>query len=195
MTPDWSKYDFTCDWFSQHLTIWNELLPKWRSNLRDVPFQAIEIGVYEGRSTVWIVENLIKPYIHGRLTAIDAWPGPEYQPMKQRFLQNMVRTGCNDKIMVFCDGSQVLDIMTEPECVDFIYVDGSHKAADVKHDTLAALRLVKRGGVVIWDDYCCVTTPAEELEQVRAGVKQALEEWKGPYPQLQEMGNHLFYWK
>lgn len=190
-----SAYEFTCDWFSQHLSTWERLLPHWRMMLGDVPFQAIEIGVYEGRSTVWIVENLIRPYRNSFLTAIDAWPGPEYQPMRQRFLRNMAATACSEKVKVFSDGSQVLDIMTEPESVDFIYVDGSHKAADVKHDTLAAFRLVKPGGVVIWDDYCCGTTPAEEMEQVRAGVQQALSVWKGPMPHLQEMGNHLFYWK
>ena len=36
---------------------------------------------------------------------------------------------------------------------DAIYVDGSHAAADVLEDAVLAFRLLKRGGVLIFDDY------------------------------------------
>jgi hypothetical protein len=36
---------------------------------------------------------------------------------------------------------------------DFIYVDGSHQAADVLSDAVLAWKLLKEGGVLIFDDY------------------------------------------
>jgi predicted O-methyltransferase YrrM len=36
---------------------------------------------------------------------------------------------------------------------DFIYVDGSHQAADVLADSVLAFQLLRIGGVMIFDDY------------------------------------------
>ncbi len=36
---------------------------------------------------------------------------------------------------------------------DFIYVDGSHQAADVLEDLVLSFPLLRRGGLVICDDY------------------------------------------
>ncbi|GEM_PF-2548694 len=37
--------------------------------------------------------------------------------------------------------------------MDFVFIDGSHAFDYVKSDTEAGLRMLKRGGVVVWDDY------------------------------------------
>ncbi|GAB1658086.1 hypothetical protein Mh1955_12220 [Mannheimia haemolytica] len=36
---------------------------------------------------------------------------------------------------------------------DYIYIDGSHEAPDVLFDALLAHRLVRKGGVISFDDY------------------------------------------
>jgi predicted O-methyltransferase YrrM len=49
---------------------------------------------------------------------------------------------------------------------DLIYVDGSHRRDDVIMDSLLAWRLLKEGGLLIWDDYLCDThLPAAERPQ------------------------------
>lgn len=47
--------------------------------------------------------------------------------------------------------------------LDFIYVDGSHQAADVLCDAVLAFRLLRVGGVLAFDDYLW----AEDLPQGR----------------------------
>jgi predicted O-methyltransferase YrrM len=39
------------------------------------------------------------------------------------------------------------------ESFDFIYIDGSHMAEDVLEDAVLAWRLLKPGGLIIFDDY------------------------------------------
>ena len=40
-----------------------------------------------------------------------------------------------------------------PSSMDIVYVDGSHRACDVLMDGVLAWRLLKPGGVMIFDDY------------------------------------------
>lgn len=193
------KYKYTCNWFDIHIPAWEEHLLPWRKCLGDlIAFRALEIGAYEGKSTVWIVENMIAPYPSSMLEVVDAWPGPEYQPMKERFLYNVMATECHDRVRIHSKPSaQVLHSLTS-KSYDFIYVDGSHKLADVKHDTMQALRLIRSGGLILWDDYCCATTPKEEMDEVRAGVDAGINQWVdegGAPPMTCTVGHHLAYWK
>ena len=46
-----------------------------------------------------------------------------------------------------------------PESFDLVYVDGGHSAAEVFADAVLALKLLKVGGVLIFDDYGDGTSP------------------------------------
>ena len=53
-----SNYEFTQDWFQYGIHLWPHLiqhLPKHQD-----PRRILEIGSFEGRSTVWIIENMMK---------------------------------------------------------------------------------------------------------------------------------------
>lgn len=39
------------------------------------------------------------------------------------------------------------------ERFDFIYVDGSHRSPDVIYDAILSFGLLKKGGIMIFDDY------------------------------------------
>jgi hypothetical protein len=41
-----------------------------------------------------------------------------------------------------------------PESFDIIYINGSHRAADVLGDAVLSWELLKPGGIMIFDDYC-----------------------------------------
>ena len=47
-------YEFTNDWFSANIEAWKRIFAA-----HGAPARVLEIGSYEGRSTVWIVENLM----------------------------------------------------------------------------------------------------------------------------------------
>lgn len=39
------------------------------------------------------------------------------------------------------------------ENFDFIYIDGSHRSPDVIQDSILSFGLLKKGGIMIFDDY------------------------------------------
>jgi predicted O-methyltransferase YrrM len=45
---------------------------------------------------------------------------------------------------------------------DLAYIDGSHQAPDVLFDAVAAFRLVRPGGLIIFDDYLWTGAPQRE---------------------------------
>ena len=68
--PYQKEYNFTSDWFTPHIPIWEKVL----SPLKGKPdIRYLEIGVFEGRSSLWIAENILThPSSH--LTVIDPFP-------------------------------------------------------------------------------------------------------------------------
>jgi predicted O-methyltransferase YrrM len=65
-----TEYQFTKDWFQQAPQVWTQLIPM----LPDKK-SFLEIGSFEGRSTVWIVENMMNP--GDWIDCVDTWQGGE----------------------------------------------------------------------------------------------------------------------
>jgi predicted O-methyltransferase YrrM len=191
-------YEFHNEWFEIHRPHWDENLKPLlleRSTFPDL--RLLEIGCYEGRSTVWLLENIVGPCVdaggHPALICVDAWPGPEYGPIKDRFYHNIKATGFDSHVMVREKPSgDVLPMLSAQ--FDFIYVDGSHKADDVFEDAIQAMRLIKVGGVVLFDDYCCSTTPGEEAVQVKQGINRAMDRLQ-MLGTTSVLGEHLMFVK
>lgn len=151
-----SEYQFTQDWFSHNIPLWKQLitlLPERKSFL--------EIGSFEGRSTVWIVENMMEG--DGNITCIDTWEGGEEHgnedmgTVEERFIYNVgllqSKKAC---ILSARQGKSVDELahcITVNERYDFIYIDGSHVAKDVLTDACMAWPLLKQGGLLVFDDY------------------------------------------
>ena len=57
-----------------------------------------------------------------------------------------------------------MKLLVERVCADFVYIDGSHKAADVLADLVISFELTKVGGVVICDDYVWRGESIEEVD-------------------------------
>jgi len=153
------EYEFTQDWFS-----WN--IPVWEANLKLIEggcHNVVEIGSYEGRSAVWLLENVIEP--EGSLTCIDTWQGGAEHTAEQvngsyaRFMANMA-IASEKKPDVAWDAyvgtstkclAQLID--HEVDDIDFIYIDGSHSGPDVLTDACMAFPLLRSGGFMAFDDY------------------------------------------
>lgn len=65
-----NEYQFTKDWFSWAPQVWEQLIP-----LLPERKAFLEIGSFEGRSTVWIIENMME--VGGFIDCIDTWEGGE----------------------------------------------------------------------------------------------------------------------
>jgi hypothetical protein len=55
-----------------------------------------------------------------------------------------------------------------PEGLDWIYIDGDHKAESVYTDTMTYIGKVKEGGLVFYHDYT--------WESVKEGIKMAIRD-------------------
>jgi len=53
---------------------------------------------------------------------------------------------------------------------DFVYIDGSHKAVDVLEDAVLSFRLLKVGGLMMFDDYAWQGGGPTEFDNPKRGV-------------------------
>jgi predicted O-methyltransferase YrrM len=84
-----------------------------------------------------------------RATAIDIFDG-EYE---RRYRANVEATGAGAKVTTIKGPSQIEARRLLLESFDVVYIDGSHNQADVLEDAVLCWRLLKPGGLLIFDDY------------------------------------------
>lgn len=95
MTTD---YEFTQDWFHWAPEVWKQLIPhlpegKTYGVADHGERTFLEIGSFEGRSTVWIIENMMRP--GDWIDCVDTWRGgEEHTPdqligVEERFIHNI----------------------------------------------------------------------------------------------------------
>lgn len=156
-----TEYQFTKDWFQWAPEVWKQLTPHLPGEPGKRKF--LEIGSFEGRSTVWIMENMMQ---QGDYTlCIDTWEGGEEHGAENmdevfdRFKANIQaareKTGIKDVGHHRATSTQGLadELCEWSGTYDFIYIDGSHTAPDVLTDACMAWPLLKPKGIMVFDDY------------------------------------------
>lgn len=139
------KYTFSKDMFTNAIPLWKKVLGPYKEK-SDIHY--LEIGVYEGGSALWVLENILTAK-SAKMTAIDPFPGKLYKI----FLDNLKLSGFSDKTKVIRGYSQYELRKLPLNSYDIIYIDGSHVAKDVLSDAVLSWELVKKGGIIIFDDY------------------------------------------
>jgi predicted O-methyltransferase YrrM len=150
-----AKGQFKELWFDMNIVPWCVTFSKIFR--RADPVRILEIGSWEGRSTLF----LLTYFKQGHLTAVDTWAGSEeyeynatsdLQELEARFDHN-VSSGAARLTKRKGSSLYVLpQLLDEQQTFDVIYVDGSHFADDALTDAINAWRLLKQGGVMIFDD-------------------------------------------
>jgi predicted O-methyltransferase YrrM len=161
-----SSYQFTNNWFDALAKgVWDQLMARY------APARILEIGSYEGASACYLIDTLA-PHHPIELHCIDSWEGGvEHQAggvapadmttVESRFHHNVtLATGQHAgraKVIVHKGYSDdcLARLIAEGKkgYFDFVYVDGSHQAADVLADAVLGFKLLKVGGVIAFDDY------------------------------------------
>lgn len=153
-----ADFEFTSDWFSRAIPDWSRELALM-VGVQDLRFA--EVGVYEGRATVWLLRNVLT-HPSARLDCIDSFiwhqregrpAGTDMQAVKRRFLLNIKLAGAVDKVRLIEARSDDGLCTLPTSSYDFVYIDGSHRAPDVLSDAVLSFRLLKPGGLLIFDDY------------------------------------------
>jgi predicted O-methyltransferase YrrM len=177
---------FSKDWFSANIPKWLEILTPLAGK-RDLRF--LEIGVLEGRATHWLLTNVLTD-ASARIYCMDTFMGgSEHQSgmshalanlnsLQQIFIDNV--SVHKDKVLLEVGTSQELLRKLELYSFDFIYIDGSHRSADVLEDAILSFRLLKPNGIMIFDDYEWKTY-AGTLNNPRQGIDAFLDIFANQY--------------
>ncbi len=139
------KYEFSADLFTENLKIWQENLISWAGfpNL-----QVLEIGSCEGQSTCWLLDNILTDN-SAKITCVDLF----FHWYEKIFDSNIIKSGASEKVDKIKGKSQEVLRHLPFNCYDVIYIDGSHVASDILEDAVLSWRLLKLGGLLIFDDY------------------------------------------
>jgi predicted O-methyltransferase YrrM len=161
-----TSYQFTNNWFDALAKgVWDQLMA------HHAPARILEIGSYEGASACYLIDTLA-PRHPIELHCIDSWEGgiehqasgvapADMSTVESRFHHNValavgkhagraqlvVHKGYSDDCL-----ARLLAV-GKKGYFDFVYVDGSHQAADVLADAVLGFKLLKVGGIIAFDDY------------------------------------------
>lgn len=155
-----SAPEFSKDWFSRSIPAWQAILGTLAA--KKSALRILEIGVFEGRSTCWLLEHFCKS-ADSAIVAIDTFQGGtehrnmELGGLRGRFESNISSVGSLAQVEIK-EGrsfSELCALVAQKDTLpfDFISVDGSHQAVDVLADAVLAFRLLRNGGVMAFDDY------------------------------------------
>jgi hypothetical protein len=199
------QYQFSADWFTNNIPVWQWMFQRFkgRENL-----SYLEIGVFEGRSAIWMLENVLT-HPTAKLTAVDVF----FDDLEKRFRENLEKSGSQSKVNILKGTSQERLRQLPLDSFDIIYIDGSHFAKHVFLDAALSWDLLKDGGLLIFDDYeLAPKVPAdlrpklpidtfllafgEELELVHKGWQVAVRKTKGGCPRYlcSTIGRYGYDW-
>lgn len=149
---------FPTDYFAQ------QPLYDWIANdyLKD-GMKIIEIGVFAGRSAVYMAEKIKELGLKVQFDAVDHFNGSgEHQSELSKYppdelyntcLQNVKNRGVENYINVIRKESIEFSKTCEDGTYDFIFVDAAHDYNGVKLDLAAWTPKLKTGGIIAGDDY------------------------------------------
>jgi len=163
-----SKYEFTNNWFEHGAKIHFDLIFDKLAK----PKTILEIGSFEGQSTCYFIEKISEFNQAPEIFCIDTWEGGQehkqgkinYTEMNQaeyRFKKNIQhaidrvknKATVTAKKCESCAALSQLIVDKKSEYFDLVYIDASHDAADVLQDAILSFRLLKVGGIIVFDDY------------------------------------------
>lgn len=158
---DMQAYQFTNTWFQgQAQPAWDQLIPMVR------PSKILEVGSYEGASASYLISSLA-PHQPLELHCIDTWEGgvehsgTDMSAVEARFRHNVelaMRSAAHPVELFTHKGYsdvRLAELLANGKAgyFDFVYIDGSHQAPDVLFDAVVGFKLLKVGGVMVFDDY------------------------------------------
>lgn len=146
---------FSQDWFSPNIPNFEYIRPFLSGNQN-----FLEVGSFEGRSTCWMLENFLSP--KGSIWCVDTFKGGEEHSelnlsrLRDTFEDNIHQSKKENQTVHIREGmshTHLAQLLSDGYEFDFIYVDGNHMADEVLTDACLCFRLLKVGGIMLFDDY------------------------------------------
>lgn len=163
------NYQFKTDWFSQHI-------PVWKSKLKDLTenenLRYLEVGVFEGRSFLWVLDNLLTGK-GAEAIGIDV-------RLEHRLLKNLDLTTEREKVTIVEGNSALVLPELYGKRFQLIYIDGAHGDEEVFRDAHLCWPLLDQTGVMIFDDYRF----DDGIKKPKSGIDKFLAEHEGQFEVL-----------
>ena len=145
-----TKYRLADNWFS-HVDV---------EQYKTRPINYLEIGVFYGANLL-SVANSYGLHPESKLYGVDPWEDyEEYPEYKQEqptiyntFLTNLQSSGVQDKVILNRGYSNIEIPKFQDDFFDIVYIDGNHEPEYVLEDAVLSFRKLKKGGIMIFDDY------------------------------------------
>lgn len=149
------NYNFSRNWNLRNSCNWIEYLQDWVKSYNNKPINCLEIGVDEGRSGCWMLDNVLT---HPESTYL----GIDIE-IKKHAKQNFSRHG--DKVKLIESDSRFALRKLEPHSFNVVYIDGHYLKENVLFDAVLAWDL--SNDLIIWSDY-------NNRHAKRFGIDQAI---------------------
>lgn len=123
--------------------------------MRKRPLAYLEIGVWEGNSLCWMLENVL---LHSESRAVGIDPYLAMPKHNQREMEQIFRVARRKlrgwrNLQLFRERSSDWLLANTGQRFDIIYIDGDHHEPNVYEDARLSWPLLKAGGVLLFDDY------------------------------------------
>lgn len=179
-------------------TDWSESIEHWPAMFAEhglddgKPYRFLEIGCFEGRTTLWLLENILT---HPKASILVVDPFTARSGQYDRFRANISSFYTDRKVDILTGESQRVLRRLNPTVgmnwFDFIYVDGSHWAKDALADAVLAWPLLHSGGLMVFDDYYWPGQPA--LQAPGIGVDAFVACYEPDIADSGRVGKDQFY--
>jgi len=143
------QYRLADNWF-QHVNL---------DEFQNRPIRYLEIGAFFGANLL-SVANTYGKHAESKLYCVDPWEYDECvtycgkdETIYSTFLENVENSGSKERIVINRGYSNIEVPTFEDEFFDMIYIDGNHEPEYVLEDAVLCFRKLKRGGIMIFDDY------------------------------------------
>lgn len=171
-------FQYTNDWFGRNINISMKIL---KNLFQNKPVKVLEIGTHEGRSAIWMLENLCK-LSGSTFTSVDPYciddtTSPVNTEMYKRFVHNIKLCTEFEKFNQFIDYSYNImpKLIEEKKVYDIIYLNGSHLTPDVFQDAMHSHQMIESGGIILFDN-------AGFDENKQDGIMPAIKQFLAKYP-------------
>jgi hypothetical protein len=149
-----SKNEINAEWFLQHSFYWNNIFTKF--SLYKKPLQILEIGSFEGYSSLYFLKN----FPNSIITCVDTWENhKEYKNFDLSKVEMNFDLNTNKYKNNLKKFKKTSDLFFKKNCsnkkcyYDIIYIDGDHFYETVFRDLINSFKVLKKGGLLIIDDF------------------------------------------
>lgn len=148
------------------LWMFNEHIPHLQEDLVSLKGKAnlnfLEVGCAEGEGTVWYLNNILT-HPTSKITCVDVFSDEQngdllgnytkFSNYEEVFDYNINNTSAANKVTKKKGFSSEMLPFLKPDSFDFISIDAGHTNELVFQDAAMCWRLLKVGGIMVFDDY------------------------------------------